>query len=211
GGESATQAHALACALLHHAGISARDFASGAANWQSGQLPFNREYRLSDGHHSFAAVLCATSSYDYTVVVTAEKHHTVAFAPAANAIPSCGELAVRIDGAIHPVLFHIDDRQLSMLFQQKLWSFADETYMPVQPVSDSGNGLILAPMDGCITQICIEPGATVESGSLLATMEAMKMEHALRADGGGVVTRVNAYAGDQVHSGQLIIEIEHAG
>ncbi|HEY8568819.1 acetyl-CoA carboxylase biotin carboxylase subunit, partial [Microbulbifer sp.] len=46
GGESATQAHALACALLHHAGISARDFASGAANWQSGQLPFNREYRL---------------------------------------------------------------------------------------------------------------------------------------------------------------------
>ncbi|WOX05812.1 acetyl/propionyl/methylcrotonyl-CoA carboxylase subunit alpha [Microbulbifer pacificus] len=211
GSESVSRAHALACALLHHARIPAMHFTSGAANWQSGHLPLSREYRLSDGIHSFAVTLCATSTHHYTVTLTAEIRHTITLTSIANAISSSGELAVSIDDVIHPVLFHIGDKQLSMLFEQRLWSFTDETYMPVQPVSHSGTGLILAPMDGCITQICIEPGATVESGSLLATMEAMKMEHALRADGGGIVTRVNAYAGDQVHSGQLIIEIEQAG
>ena len=65
-------------------------------------------------------------------------------------------------------------------------------------------------MEGNLTQVYVRVGDSVARGDLLATMEAMKMEHALKADCDGRVSAIDAGAGSQVKSGQLLIQITAA-
>jgi propionyl-CoA carboxylase alpha chain len=59
-------------------------------------------------------------------------------------------------------------------------------------------GSLHAPMPGKVIRVTVEEGDTVEEGQVLVVLEAMKMEHSLRAPHGGVVTAIHAGAGDQV-------------
>jgi geranyl-CoA carboxylase alpha subunit len=65
-------------------------------------------------------------------------------------------------------------------------------------------------MDGAIVEVLVEQGAKVSKGQLLVVLEAMKMEHSLKASIDGVVRRVGVSRGDQVKNRQLLVEIEAA-
>jgi 3-methylcrotonyl-CoA carboxylase alpha subunit len=71
-----------------------------------------------------------------------------------------------------------------------------------------GGDIVRAPMPGVVRAIHVETGAVVAAGDRLATIEAMKMEHALRAPRGGVVAEVAASPGDQVAEGALLVALE---
>ncbi len=68
-------------------------------------------------------------------------------------------------------------------------------------------GLMLAPMHGRVVAIEVEPGARVDAGALLLVIEAMKMEHAVRAPHGGTVAAVHVRGGDQVATRQPLVEV----
>jgi geranyl-CoA carboxylase alpha subunit len=74
--------------------------------------------------------------------------------------------------------------------------------------AQAGSGAVLAPMHGQLLSLQVAVGDAVEAGQLLGTMEAMKMEHRLRATLAGSVTAVHANPGQQVAAGSLILEIE---
>ena len=84
----------------------------------------------------------------------------------------------------------------------------DKTHAPVQSEDDKGNGQIKASMDGGIIDVAVKVGDTVEKGQTLITLEAMKMEHAMKADVSGIVKSVQVAKGDQVKGRQLLVEIE---
>jgi acetyl/propionyl-CoA carboxylase alpha subunit len=65
-----------------------------------------------------------------------------------------------------------------------------------------------APLPGAITKILVAVGDTVAEGDGLVVLEAMKMEHTLRAHGAGVVSEVLASAGQQVDVGELLVAVE---
>ena len=65
-----------------------------------------------------------------------------------------------------------------------------------------------SPVAGKVTQVAVEPGATVQPGQQLVCVEAMKMEMWLCAESAGVVQAVHAQAGQQVESGALLVELE---
>lgn len=67
---------------------------------------------------------------------------------------------------------------------------------------------VLAPMPGLVLDIMIKAGDTVEAGTPLLILEAMKMENVLKAEGDGTVTSVSVTKGDAVEKRQLLIEIE---
>jgi len=48
----------------------------------------------------------------------------------------------------------------------------------------------------------------VQEGDRLVVLEAMKMEHVLRAPRGGVVATVTVATGDQVTAGALMVSLE---
>jgi pyruvate carboxylase len=62
-------------------------------------------------------------------------------------------------------------------------------------------------MPGVIASIAVEEGKRVRPGDLLLTIEAMKMETAIRAERGGFVKRLLARHGAQVDAKDLLIEI----
>ena len=72
----------------------------------------------------------------------------------------------------------------------------------------AGGDRIEAPMPGRVTALAVAEGDAVEEGARLAVMEAMKMEHVLRAPRAGTVAEIGADAGDQVEAGALLVRLE---
>jgi acetyl/propionyl-CoA carboxylase alpha subunit len=69
----------------------------------------------------------------------------------------------------------------------------------------SGEAAIAAPMQGTIVSFDVQPGDEVYAGKLVLVMEAMKMEHEIRADISGVVERLGVAPGDTVFEGHPLI------
>ena len=63
-------------------------------------------------------------------------------------------------------------------------------------------------MDGAIVDVCVGVGDRVRKGQLLLVLEAMKMEHPLKAGVEGVVKGIQVMTGDQVRNRQILLEIE---
>ncbi len=65
-----------------------------------------------------------------------------------------------------------------------------------------------APMPGLVAHIFVEEGQAVEAGDSLFVVEAMKMEHVVRAPTPGRVTRIRTTPGQQVEGGAIVVEVE---
>jgi propionyl-CoA carboxylase alpha chain len=78
------------------------------------------------------------------------------------------------------------------------------------PGSDAAAGGFVARMPGKIIDLRVAVGDAVRAGDTLLVLEAMKMEHPMRAAADGVVTEVRVSLGEQVESGTLLLVVESA-
>ena len=77
---------------------------------------------------------------------------------------------------------------------------------PPQRKAEPGNALhVGAPMPGTIATITATVGRKVARGDILATLEAMKMETAVRAESDGQVAEILASPGQQVDAKDLLV------
>jgi acetyl/propionyl-CoA carboxylase alpha subunit len=65
-----------------------------------------------------------------------------------------------------------------------------------------------APLPGAVTKVLVAVGDAVVEGDGLIVLEAMKMEHTLRADGAGTVSEVRCEPGQQVDVGDLLVALD---
>ncbi|GAA6174731.1 acetyl-CoA carboxylase biotin carboxylase subunit [Sulfitobacter pacificus] len=79
--------------------------------------------------------------------------------------------------------------------------------MPEKVAPDTSK-MLLCPMPGLIVKLDVAVGDEVQEGQALCTIEAMKMENILRAEKKGVVSKVNADAGDSLAVDDVIMEFE---
>jgi len=84
----------------------------------------------------------------------------------------------------------------------------DITHQPAAAAGGAGSGQVKASMDGAIVEVLVNEGDNVEAGQTLVVLEAMKMEHPLKAGISGTVTAINCTAGQQVKSKQLLAVVE---
>jgi pyruvate carboxylase len=66
---------------------------------------------------------------------------------------------------------------------------------------------VAAPMPGVIATIHVKAGSKVTRGDVLATIEAMKMETAVRAERDAVIAIVVAQVGETVDAKDLLLEL----
>lgn len=85
-------------------------------------------------------------------------------------------------------------------------------YDPIGAVEASHNnqGGLTAPMNGSIVRVLVEAGQTVEAGAQLVVLEAMKMEHSIRAPHAGVIKALYCQEGEMVSEGSALVELEEA-
>jgi len=67
-----------------------------------------------------------------------------------------------------------------------------------------GDGRLIAPMAGRIVAVRAELGEAVAKGQILVILEAMKMEHEIKAPADGVVAEIVVGEGDQVNARQIL-------
>ncbi|HEU0203438.1 MAG TPA: biotin carboxylase N-terminal domain-containing protein [Burkholderiaceae bacterium] len=114
---------------------------------------------------------------------------------------------------------HVDGRRVAFFFHRagdQLWlqaegidvEYVDRRLAPAGARQTSGDGMIVAPLHGRVVQLRVGAGERVAAGTALATLEAMKMEHALVARAAGTVRAVHVRAGEQVAAGRVMLEIE---
>ena len=75
-------------------------------------------------------------------------------------------------------------------------------------VSDQTVKEIHAPMPGLVLEIQVSEGDTVEKGTPLLILEAMKMENVIKSPGDGVIKSVAVEKGAAVEKSTLLIEFE---
>lgn len=68
--------------------------------------------------------------------------------------------------------------------------------------------MLLCPMPGIVTNINVAVGDEVQEGQTLATVEAMKMENALKAERRAIVKRIAVNAGQSLAVDEMIMEFE---
>jgi 3-methylcrotonyl-CoA carboxylase alpha subunit len=76
--------------------------------------------------------------------------------------------------------------------------------------AEAPGGKLIAPMPGRIIAVLAEAGADVTKGQPLIVMEAMKMEHTIKAPAEGRIAKVRYAVGDQVEDGAELIVFEEA-
>jgi len=69
-------------------------------------------------------------------------------------------------------------------------------------------GGLESPMPGVVTRVAVSAGEAVRKGQPLVVLEAMKMEHVIRAPRDGKVRRVAVGAGEMVNGGIPLVEME---
>ncbi len=71
----------------------------------------------------------------------------------------------------------------------------------------AGSADLSAPMPGLVTGVLVREGDPVRPGQALVIVEAMKMEHVIRAARAGIVRRLLVRPGQQVEGGAAVAEI----
>ncbi|MGW7266082.1 carboxyl transferase domain-containing protein [Streptomyces sp. NPDC054842] len=82
--------------------------------------------------------------------------------------------------------------------------------VPEDAAPAPAEGTAVAPMSGTVVGVDVSPGDRVAAGGQLVVLEAMKMEHVVRAAAPGVVRAVHARLGDTVREGRPLVELDGA-
>lgn len=116
-------------------------------------------------------------------------------------------LIVTVDGLRTEYLTAVEDHRLWLAGAGRTIVIEDVREAPVRADDEhSGDAEIVSPMPGSVVAVGVEDGATVGTGDVVVTVEAMKMEHALSSPVGGTVELLVA-VGDQVKVGQPLARI----
>jgi len=160
-------------------------------------VPF---HRLAVDHPAFRAVEHATSSVEREWDLS-----SLTPSPA----PSAGPTTDRVREEV--VTVEVDDRRFDVRVLTQVRS-ARPNRRPIGSArggaaTTAGSGDVLAPMQGTIIGYAVDPGARVEIGDPVVTLEAMKMENTLRAQIAGTVTATGVAPGTVVQPGALLATI----
>jgi 3-methylcrotonyl-CoA carboxylase alpha subunit len=73
--------------------------------------------------------------------------------------------------------------------------------------STAAQGGLTTPLPGVVAAVAVQVGQPVQAGDLLMVIEAMKMEHSIRAPNRGVVKVIHFECGDRVPEGSELLEL----
>lgn len=193
------EALAIAAALFYQA--SAQVHRSPLAGWRNtASVPLH--YRLGLDDRQWTVSLNAAPGEAYRIEVDGRCLEL-------KIIDSDGRHAtLEIDGIRQRHAYHLQAGQICLFTRPGSVCLEDRTQAPVMSQAGVSSGTLKAPMDGAIVDVLVNEGCAVSKGQLLVVLEAMKMEHPLKAGIDGVLKRLQVQIGDQVKNRQVLLEVE---
>ena len=108
-------------------------------------------------------------------------------------------------GEIVETPFHIGGDDIVVDLDALTVRFSDRTYAPPAAAAAGSDGKLRAPMDGRIVAIHVAAGDTVTRGQTLVVLEAMKIQHQLKAALDAKVKSVAVKEGQQVSNRTILV------
>jgi propionyl-CoA carboxylase alpha chain len=184
---STVDRHALAAALASAAGRAGR-FPSG---WRN--LPAHPQ------RVSYAGGVDVTYRFDRAGALVEPAGVTlVAAAP--------DRVSLAVDGVLAQYAVH---RVGDVSYVDGPEGAADLAELPRFPLpeAETPRGSLVAPLPAVVGRVAVSPGAKVDAGDLLLTLEAMKLEHPVLAPHSGTVADLAVRVGQQVDVGTVLATI----
>ena len=119
-----------------------------------------------------------------------------------------GTLIATLDGARLRATAVFDRNQLTLLSEGRSWRLELDDPIARAGQQEGGSGRLTAPMPGLVVAVLVEAGQRVERDQPLMLLEAMKMEHTIRAPAAGRIAQVNFAVGQQVTDGAELLNLE---
>ncbi len=181
------------------------DFSQALAGWSNtGHAPW--PYQLGSGEHSWA--LSLKQDEDHYHVQSAPDTDDGVIDVELDLIRDDGTLLTYVhEGVRRTCEYQIAGSKIFLRLDSEYYVFEDKTHAAIAAEDGAGSGQIVASMDGAIIDVMAESGQRVEKGQTLVILEAMKMEHPLKADVAGTIESVSVRQGDQVKLRQLLVSI----
>ena len=110
-----------------------------------------------------------------------------------------GENDYRFSVARYDTTRHLDSSSGPVRFE------AVPRFTETAPNEEAGS--LHAPMPGTVLRVDVDEGDPVEEGQVLLVLEAMKMEHTIKAPYRGVVSLVSCQPGDQVQADRVLVVV----
>jgi 3-methylcrotonyl-CoA carboxylase alpha subunit len=116
-------------------------------------------------------------------------------------------LTAALDGVRYRASTVFQNGELTLFSQGCSWRLELDDPLARAEEHAGGSGRITAPMPGAVVAVLVVEGQAVERNQPLMVIEAMKMEHTLRAPAAGKVTRLKVAKGDQVVEGAEVVTV----
>jgi len=115
------------------------------------------------------------------------------------------------DGVSMTAVYAFRDDALFLDIFDGSYEFIEFTPELAVAPADDGVDRLMAPMAGRIVAVCANTGETVIKGQVLLVLEAMKMEHEIKAIADGVIEDIAVATDDQVGPKQLLAVVTTLG
>ncbi len=117
--------------------------------------------------------------------------------------------AVRVEDAGRIVGADVvrDGDALTVFCDGETFAFTARDGLEDGAFDDAGDDRLAAPMPGAVLVVAVAAGDAVVKGQPLVVMEAMKMEHTLRAPHDGTVEALHVAEGDRVAAGTVLLRL----
>jgi 3-methylcrotonyl-CoA carboxylase alpha subunit len=197
-------------ALAGLAEFAARRAAARGAATAAGEP--HSPWAVSDGWRQNGAAVAEAAFRDGDEVVWVRR--SGGLIAAAGEKLAVGEVAVAgreisavLDGASTRATLVAEGDTLTLFHDGRtavLWRY-DPLAAAEARAAEATGGSLAATMPGVVVAVLVAAGAKVEKGATLMVIEAMKVEHAIRAHAAGTVTEVRFAVGEQVADGDQLV------
>lgn len=199
--ELKTRAHTVA-AVMALEQATAGDLASP---WRA-----NRNFRLNSRHAAVVSIVLDDRRIDidieqqgYSMRLTFDDKTSIVNILEVDE----SSIALVCDNLVYRQRYFRFGHRLTIISHSRVYDFT----LPVEEANQGdAEGNVQAPMSGRIAAIIAEAGQQVQKGAALVVIEAMKMEHTVRAPADGTVHTIHFTEGELVEEGCELLEFEPA-
>ena len=166
------------------------------SGWRNGRLPAQEVSLLHSGEKITVSYKTKRDgSFIFNNGITAKIYHC-----------STEHIEAEIDGERMASLITEGQENIHLQIDQGTVSFGTlPRFEP--PILQIAEGSLIAPMPGVVLEIKVSCGDTVSAGDTLLTLEAMKMEHHVKAPYEGTVVEILVSENQQLDNGVPLLVI----
>ena len=166
------------------------------ANWTNGRMPYQRVKLLFAKDEIEVKYKLNRDNLYEVLGSTCEIYH-------------CDSAGIDMEIDSHRFYSHVNKVDSEILINMPFGD-VNASVLPrfLEPGNDVPEGGLIAPMPGKVIDVKVKKGSKVKTGDTLVIIEAMKMEHSIKATEAGKIAKVMIQLNDQVDNGATLLVLE---